>query len=57
MKTKFVVAMQLRGADSWITMDESKSQTVMRTVLISYREAMVDRKFRLEKHTVEVLDA
>lgn len=40
---------------SWVVMD-SGTEKKMKIILDWYREHMAQRKFRLEKHTVEVVD-
>jgi hypothetical protein len=52
----YKVAMQLRGTNSWIVMDDGKSESKLLEILESYRIAMPDRNFRLEEHTMKVLD-
>jgi len=41
--------------DKWIPMAEG-NKTEMSRLLKEYREFMRERKFRMEKHTMEVLD-
>lgn len=42
--------------DRWSVVDNDKSEAAMLRSLKNYRETLSRRKFRLVKHTMEVLD-
>lgn len=57
MEISYKLAMQhVSHHDSWISMAEGNKKQ-MEKLLVEYREFMKERKFRLEKHTMEVIDA
>lgn len=56
MEISYKVAMQhVSHPDSWIVMAQGNKKQ-MEKLLAEYREFMKERKFRLEKHIMEVID-
>lgn len=54
-KENYKIVMHAHGG-KWNVMDEYSNLNKAQEVLESYRKVIKEKKFRLEKHTMEVLD-
>lgn len=54
--TKYKITMHT-GDDNWTVVDSYSNQTRALESLNAFRNTLRDRTFRLEAHTMEVLDA
>lgn len=54
-EVSFKITMQTKNGH-WVPMDSNKSELQMRRALTWYEDNLKDKTFRLEKHTMEILD-